>query len=274
MVGDGITQDTLLTVHRIYPRHVLTTYLFGLAVLLVFTTLIWVVSLIKKEASIIDLFWAPLFVVVVGTYAVLGDGGTRATLVVTMVVLWAVRLGGYLTWRNWGEPEDYRYQAMRRRRGSRFPIVSLVTVFWLQAAVAWVVSAPLLVGVDRVEALSWSDWVGAGLVAIGFSFEAVSDWQLARFRADGGNGVLDEGLWALSRHPNYFGNAVMWWGFYVIALGVGGWWTIFGPLTMSFFLLKVSGVAMLEKTITKRRPEYAAYIAATNAFIPGRKRVG
>jgi steroid 5-alpha reductase family enzyme len=253
----------------------LTAYLIGLGVLIVVATLVWVVSLVLRDASIVDLVWSVLFFVAVVTFALTtgAPAGSRRWLVIILVGLWALRLTSYLTWRNWGEPEDYRYQEMRRNAGAGFPLRSLFSVFWLQAGLAWIVSAPLLAAVDGEPALGFLDLIGLVLWAVGLFFETAGDAQLARFKADPGNAgkVMDRGLWRYTRHPNYFGDFLVWWGFFAIGLAAGGWWSIYGPAVMSFLLLRVSGVAMLEKTISTRRPGYEEYVRSTNAFFPGPK---
>ena len=253
-----------------------STYAAGLAALIAVVTLVWIVSLVLRNASIIDPFWSLLFLVAAVVYATFSDqpAGGRRFLIIALVAVWAMRLAGYLFWRAWGEEEDYRYQAMRAKAGDSFPVRSLLTVFWLQGVLAWIVSLPLLAAVDGSRPLGWPDWLGLAVFAVGWVFEAGSDWQLARFKADPTNTgrVLDRGLWAYTRHPNYFGNFAMWWGFYLVALSAGGWWSIVGPLLMSFLLLRVSGVAMLEKTIVNRRPGYDEYVRTTNAFFPGPRR--
>jgi steroid 5-alpha reductase family enzyme len=147
-------------------------------------------------------------------------------------------------------------------------------VFGLQAALAWVISLPLLAATGSTAPLGWLDAAGVALWLVGMIFEAGGDWQLARFKRDPANRgkVLDTGLWRYTRHPNYFGDFCVWWGFFLIALSAGGWWSIVGPLAMSFLLLKVSGVALLEKDIGERRPAYRDYIRRTNAFFPGPPR--
>jgi steroid 5-alpha reductase family enzyme len=176
--------------------------------------------------------------------------------------------------RNWGEPEDYRYQTIRNNNEPGFAFKSLYIVFGLQGVLAWLVALPLLPAIASSSPLVWIDLVAAALWTVGFIFEAVGDYQLARFksRADSQGRALDTGLWRYTRHPNYFGEFCMWWGFYLFAFAAGGWWSIASPLLMSFLLLKVSGVAMLEQTISDRRPEYAAYIRRTNTFFPGPRR--
>ena len=193
-----------------------------------------------------------------------------------LTVLWGLRLSMYLLWRNWGHGEDRRYQAMRAHQGQRFWWLSLLTVFWLQAAILWFVSLPVQVTAvtDDAGPIGWLDAIGGALFLVGFGFETVGDWQLARFKRDPANRgqVMDRGLWRYTRHPNYFGDACVWWGLFLIAACGGAWWTILSPVVMTTLLLKVSGVSLLEKSITERRPEYAAYQARTNAFFPGPPR--
>jgi steroid 5-alpha reductase family enzyme len=204
----------------------------------------------------------------------LGEGGdpARRNLILVCVAAWGLRLGAYLAWRNLGHGEDPRYQAMRRHWGDRFPRVSLFTVFWLQGALMWFVSLPVqAVAVSSGGALGALDFFGAGLVALGLFFETVGDLQLARFRADPANEgrVMDRGLWRYTRHPNYFGDFCVWWGLYAIAASTTlGPWTLLSPALMTFLLLRVSGVALLERSIGRRRPGYADYAARTSAFVP------
>jgi len=174
--------------------------------------------------------------------------------------------------RNWGEPEDRRYQEIRRNNEPHFGLKSLYIVFGLQGFLAWVISIPLLFTLYPVTNFHWLDAVAVLLWLVGFIFESLADWQLFRFRRDDANQgkVLDSGLWRYSRHPNYFGEFCIWWGFYLLAIPTGGWWTIYAPALMTLLLLKVSGVLLMEKGIGSRRPAYQAYIERTNAFIPGK----
>jgi steroid 5-alpha reductase family enzyme len=252
---------------------VMWSALVGLAVILGITFLLWLLSLSLRDASIADPFWAPGFFVVAGTYAVAyGASGTRALVVLSLVAAWAGRLGMHLFTRNRQEGEDRRYQAMRAAQGPRFPLLSLLTVFWLQAVLLWIISMPLLGAFAGTRPFGLWDWVGVVLIATGIVFEAVADAQLHGFKEDPLNAgsVMDRGLWRYSRHPNYFGNSVMWWGFYAMAVGAGAAWTAFSPLLMTFLLLRVSGVTMLERDIEERRPGYGDYIARTSAFVPRR----
>jgi steroid 5-alpha reductase family enzyme len=195
-------------------------------------------------------------------------------LVLVLVAVWAVRLSVYLTWRNWGEPEDRRYRRIRRHYEPGFTLASLYVIFGLQGLLAWIVSLPLLAAIAAPRSLGALDYAGVALWAVGIVFETVGDWQLARFKSDAANRgrVMDRGLWRYTRHPNYFGDTCVWWGFYLIALAGGGWWSFAGPLLMTFLLVRVSGVALLERDISERRPAYRDYILRTNAFMPGRPR--
>jgi len=235
----------------------------------------WLASLIKNDVSIADSLW-PLFILLAAaSYAIaVPQTGPRTLVVVALVAFWAVRLAAHITWRSWGEPEDRRYQAMRARNDPNFRWKSLVLVFGLQAALAWVVSLSVLAAVLNPRPWHWIDSLGVVVIIFGTLFEAVADWQLARFKADPAHQgqVMDRGLWRNSRHPNYFGEFCTWWGFFLIALSPQGWWALASPLLMTFLLLKVSGVALQEKDIAERRPGYGEYIARTNAFFPGRRR--
>jgi steroid 5-alpha reductase family enzyme len=246
----------------------------SLAAALGLMTLAWVISLAKKDASIIDIFWSLGFVMLAWLYLILAAGGTpRTSLVVALVTLWGVRLSAYILWRNWGKGEDYRYQEMRARNPKTFPWRSLVTVFWLQGALLWVISMPLLRAEvsQSPETLTWLDGLGGLVFAIGFFFEAVGDWQLARFKKDPANQgrVLDRGLWRYTRHPNYFGDSMVWWGLFLIAAATpGSLWTVYSPLLMTFLLMRVSGVALLEQRLRDVKPAYRDYVERTNAFFP------
>jgi steroid 5-alpha reductase family enzyme len=250
----------------------LTAYLLALPALLALMVLAWLLSLARRDAGIVDSFWSLAFLLAGGVYYLsLSEPGPRAGLVLALVAIWALRLSLYVTWRNRGEAEDRRYQAIRARNQPNFEFKSLYLVFGLQGLLAWLISLPLLAAMSGQAPLGWLDATGVALWLVGLVFEAGGDWQLARFKADPANRgkVMDRGLWRYTRHPNYFGDFCIWWGFYLLALAAGGWWSILSPLLMSFFLLKVSGVALLESDISERRPAYRDYIRRTNAFFPG-----
>lgn len=240
--------------------------------MLVALTGLWLVSLRLNDSSIVDIFWSLGFILAAFVYAILLPAGSpdRKLLVLGMVTVWGVRLSMHLARRNWGRPEDYRYAAWREQYGASWPLRSLFQVFWLQAVLLWIVSVPVLAAQQSTAPLAILDLLGVAVWLVGLMFEAVGDAQLARFKADPANKgrVLDKGLWRYTRHPNYFGDAVVWWGIYLVALSAGGWWSFFGPLLMTFLLVRVSGVAMLEQDLKQKKPEYANYIRRTSAFIP------
>jgi steroid 5-alpha reductase family enzyme len=248
--------------------------LLNLAVALGAMLPLWGSSLARRDVSVVDVWWGPGFAVLAWVDALAaGSRHPRPLALAVLATLWGLRLGAYLLWRNRGRPEDPRYAAMRRHHGARFPAVSLVTVFGLQGVLQVLVGLPMAVTAARPGApeLGAVDALGAALFAVGLAFESAGDWQLARFRADPANAgrVMDRGLWAWTRHPNYFGDCLVWWGIAVVALaGPLGWLALPGPALMTFLLLRVSGVALLERTIGKRRPGYAEYAARVPAFFP------
>lgn len=238
---------------------------------------IWALSLAKHDVSIVDVGWGLGFVGIAAVAHVTGGGWEgRQRLVLLLTALWGLRLAVYLLWRNWGEPEDYRYQRMRRHHGRRFPIVSLYSVFGLQGLLLWIVSLPVQVAQAAPEParLTAFDLLGVALWGAGMFFEAVGDLQLAHFKADPVNRgqVMDRGLWRYTRHPNYFGDCCVWWGLFCVALSTGAAWSAIGPVVMTILLMRVSGVPMLERGMEKRRPGYVEYVRRTNAFFPWRPR--
>ena len=248
-----------------------TAFLLGFGVIFTACCGLWLVSLMKEDVSIVDSLWPLLFLFAAVTYYIaLPQVGPRAGLMLLLVTLWALRLFTYITWRNWGDEEDRRYQQIRANNQPNFELKSLIIVFVLQGVIAWVVSIPLLAAIAAPQALGVIDFAGIALWCIGMLFEAGGDYQLARFKADPENKgkVMRYGLWRYTRHPNYFGNACIWWGFGLLALTTGAWWALLSPILMTFLLLKVSGVSLLEQDIGERRPGYAEYIANTSAFIP------
>jgi steroid 5-alpha reductase family enzyme len=235
---------------------------------------VWLLSLIKRDASIVDVFWGLGFVVVAWLTFLQADGYLgRKILITLLTTLWGLRLAMHILIRDWGHGEDRRYQAWRAQYGARFWWVSLFTVFGLQGVLLWAISLILQVGqMSAIPArLIILDFLGAIVWTVGFIFEAVADWQLYRFKTDPENKgkVMKKGLWAYSRHPNYFGESLIWWGLFLITLATpGSFWTVISPMVITFLLLKVSGVTLLEKTIVDSRPEYRDYIESTSSFIP------
>ncbi len=234
----------------------------------------WVVSVVVNDASIVDIVWGLGFVLVTWAGFLFSDLDTtteRSILMLVMVTVWGLRLTGYLAWRNIGKGEDRRYQQMRKKSPDSFWLTSLYRVFGAQAVLMWVVAVPAVVTQGSGGALIWLDYVGAAVWLGGLFFETVGDLQLARFKArpDSKGKVMDRGLWRYTRHPNYFGDFCVWWGIYLVAAAGGAWWAIFSPIVMTALLMRYSGAGLLEKTITRRRPEYEEYIRTTNAFFPG-----
>ena len=249
-------------------------YVANLLVVMTLMTGVWLLSLTKQDASIVDVFWGLGFVVVAWLTFLRPDGYLgRKILLTGLITLWGLRLAIYIFIRNWGHGEDRRYQAWRAQHGARFWWVSLFTVFWLQGGLLWIISLVVQVGELSPEParLTWLDLLGTLVCLFGFAFEAVADWQLYRFKANPDNKgrVMNKGLWGYTRHPNYFGESLVWWGLFLITLATpGSGWVVISPLLITFLLLKVSGVTLLEKTIVDSRPEYEEYIKSTSSFIP------
>ncbi len=228
---------------------------------------LWLLSLRLADSSIVDIFWGCGFVLVAWLAFALGPGLLeRKLLAAVLTTLWGGRLSVYLFLRNHGRPEDPRYQAMRRKRGARWWLWSLPMVFGLQGLLILVVSLPLqAVGASTLP-LGPIDLLGATLVLGGIAFEATADAQLARFKAKTKGQLMTTGLWSWSRHPNYFGDFVVWWGLFALAAASAPW-TVVGPLVMSGLLMRVSGVPLLEQAM-RGRPGWVEYERRTSAFFP------
>jgi steroid 5-alpha reductase family enzyme len=252
----------------------LQIYGIGVLIILGLMTALWIVSLMLRNSSIVDIFWGTGFVIANWFYFVLTPDGfpARKWLMVTLVTIWGLRLSLYILQRNWGKGEDFRYRKWREEAGGKWWWRSFFKVFLLQGLLLWIISAPLLAAqISATPArLTVLDFVAVPVWVIGFFFEAVGDWQMARFKADPANKgqVMRSGVWRYSRHPNYFGEATMWWAYYLVAAAGGGFWTIFSPIIMTMLLLRVSGVALLEKSLKETKPKYKDYIETTSAFIP------
>lgn len=246
----------------------------NLAALVALMTAGWLTSLPARNVTVVDSLWGLGFVLVAWVTVSLADGyPARRWLITALTSLWGLRLCAYLSYRNWGKGEDRRYGTWRTASGERFWIVSLFKVFWLQALFLWVIA--LVVQLPQMAAqparLTGWDWIGAAIWLAGFAFESIADWQLHRFKADPGNRgkVMDRGLWRYSRHPNYFGESLVWWGMSAIALAVpGGAWTLISPVIITLVLLKMTGVPLTERTTMETRPGYRDYIRRTSTFVP------
>jgi steroid 5-alpha reductase family enzyme len=259
-------------------------FLLSGGVILGLMILLWLLSLALKNSSIVDIFWGTGFVIIVwlvkialtDTFLMISAYETamsvwRGWLLAGLVTIWGLRLSIYIFIRNHGKPEDFRYAAWRQENGPRWWWISLFKVFLLQGVLLWIISAPLVAGQypHFGHTPGIFDILGILIWAFGFYFEAAGDWQLAQFKKNPENKgkLMTTGVWKYTRHPNYFGDAAQWWGFYLIALSGGAWWTIFSPIIMTLLLIKVSGVAMLEKTMSQR-PGFEEYARRTNAFFP------
>lgn len=247
----------------------------NLAVLLLALVVLWAVSVRLKDASIIDIAWGPACALGPLLTFWRADGAApRDFLLTALVSIWAARLALHLAARNVGHGEDYRYRKMREKQGSdaAFARWSLTRVYALQGIIAWFVSWPAQLGqLGPDEPLGAFALLGAAVCVTGLSFEAIGDWQLRRFKADPDNKgkLMTTGLWAWTRHPNYFGDACLWTGLTIIALeSPFGWATVLSPAVMTFFLVNVSGKAMLERAMEKKYPEYSSYKQSTSGFFP------
>jgi len=250
-------------------------WLSALPVLLIAATFTWLLSLPLRNVAIVDSLWSLMLFAAGVIYGLGADPrAPRLAFVLWLLVLWAARLSIYITSRSLGKGEDHRYQAIRARNEPGFKWKSLYLVFWLQALLAWIISLPLLGVFASNQPIGVLDYLGILLWLAGFAFETAGDWQLARFKRDPANAgaVMTSGLWRYTRHPNYFGEFCVWWGFWLMALSAGAWWSVAGPVLLTILLLRVSGVRLLESDIGKRRPQYADYVLKTNAFFPGPPR--
>jgi steroid 5-alpha reductase family enzyme len=249
-------------------------YLQALFIILIMMSLLWIVSVIVKNVSIVDFFWGLGFVITCFFYFLKTDGSDiRKIILVTMVTIWGLRLSIYIAWRNKGKGEDFRYRQFRKNYGeNRYWWISFFQTFLLQGILLWLISAPLLGSQYHGGnyPLGLPDLIGIFFWLTGFIFEAGGDFQLAKFRSDPKNKgkVLNTGFWRYTRHPNYFGDAAVWWGYSMICLSSGSYVPVLGSLLMTGLIIKISGVALLEKTLVEQKPQYKEYIEKTSAFIP------
>ncbi len=240
----------------------------------VLVTALWFWSVLIKNVSIVDIFWGFGFAVLNAFYVFnLEEIKTRNILLLILVSIWGLRLAIYLAFRNIGKGEDYRYQQFRKDYGhKRYWWFSYFQVFLLQGVLILIVSLPLLgVHSNKISNdLIWLDYVAVVIWVIGFSFEAGGDHQLYQFKKNSNNKgqVLNTGFWRYTRHPNYFGDAAVWWSYALFSIAAGGYWQIIGAIIMTLLIIKVSGVALLEKTLNNTKLKYKEYVENTNAFFP------
>ena len=255
-------------------------------VILGLVSAVWLLSLALRDSSIVDIFWGAGFIAVIWTLVMsAGDAGPRGWLMAALVTVWGMRLSLHILLRNRGRGEDFRYRTWREEAGAAWWWRSYFKVFLLQGAEMWIVALPLaaVASTTATGALSfssarpgaspglgWFEALGVVVWSVGLLFEAIGDRQLMRFKADPANKgrVMSSGLWRYTRHPNYFGDATVWWGHYLVAAAAGAWWTIVSPALMTFLLVRVSGVSMLERTLSGTKPGYREYIESTSAFVP------
>ncbi len=251
-------------------------YFKGLLLIVFLITLLWLLSVYLKNVSIVDAFWGIGFVILAIYYFFTTPSSElhpRKVLLVVLAGIWGIRLSFYLLIRNWGKPEDFRYQKFRKDYGAhRYWWYSFFQVFLLQGILLWMISAPLLSTpyFSSGKQLNSFDYIAVIVWVIGFLFETLGDYQLSKFKSNPSNKnkVLDTGLWKYTRHPNYFGDATIWWSFGLFSIASGSYWPLISCLIMNLLLLKVSGVALLERTLAKSKPRYKVYMDKTPAFFP------
>jgi len=246
--------------------------LIAACVVFVYVNVIHLIALLKKDNGIMDAAWGPGFVVLAWFGILTGSGATpRGLLLASLITLWGLRLSIHILIRNAGRPEDFRYRNWRETWGRWFYLRSYLQIFMLQGFFMVVVSMPaIVVSAHEGDALGWLDALGCLIWLIGFSFEALGDYQLLRFMKNPANKgcVMRYGIWRTTRHPNYFGEATLWWGCFLIASSVpNGLWAMVSPVVIDWLLLCVSGIPMLEAKYADR-PEYQEYKRTTSAFIP------
>lgn len=235
---------------------------------------LWLLSLLRRDSSIVDPFWGTGFVILACFYFLRTPQGDpiRKALLLSLVTIWGLRLSLHLLRRNLSSGEDQRYARWRQEAGPSWWWLSLFKVFLLQGFLMWLISLPLVAAqwTPTPPALTGLEIFASAFWLLGFFFEALGDWQLTRFKANPANRgkVLDSGLWRYTRHPNYFGEVCIWWAYGLFAWAVGAWWALFSPLLMTGLLLRISGLSMLERDLKQKKPAYADYIRRTSAFLP------
>jgi steroid 5-alpha reductase family enzyme len=249
-------------------------YIFSALILLCYFVIFFVIGQIVNNNSIVDIAWGLGFVIVaISTYFIKSDMSLRSTLLTCLITIWGVRLSLYIGKRNIGKGEDYRYVNMRKRWGTTLPrLKAFLNVYVLQGVLLYIIAQPILLVNGNVNTdLKLLDYLGLAVWIIGFLFEAIGDYQLRKFKSAPKNKgkIMKYGLWKYTRHPNYFGEAAMWWGILLIALSSSlNLLIIISPTVMTLLLLFVSGVPLLEKKYKDNR-EFIEYAKITNKFIPG-----
>lgn len=241
-------------------------------VLFGYMSLWYIISLMMRRNDVADVAWGLGFVLVAWISFILSDNwSARGMIIVALVSMWGLRLAWHIHARNTGKTEDYRYLAWRKEWGRWFYVRSYIQVYLLQGALVFFIAMPVfLIHANAGPDLGVLDVIGMLVWVIGFFFETLGDAQLARFIRNPAHAgqLMQSGLWAYTRHPNYFGEVTQWWGVWLIALAVpGGWMGIIGPMIITILILKVSGIPMLEKKM-ETHPTFAEYKRKTSVFIP------
>jgi len=253
---------------------VLNLFFEGALLIISLLTILWLISVFIKNVSIVDIFWGLGFLFINLYYFLASDEFyTRKIILLVLVTLWALRLSIYLAWRNIGKGEDYRYQEFRKKYGEeRYWWVSFFQVFLLQGILIVLVSLPLLATnfETQNDYLNLFDYLAILFWVIGFIFESAGDYQLSKFKMNPNNKgkVLNTGLWKYTRHPNYFGDTMVWWAYAIFSIASQNYWSFIGSIIMTLLIVKVSGVALLEKSLKDKKLEYLEYIRKTNSFFP------
>ncbi|MEM9546040.1 MAG: DUF1295 domain-containing protein [Bacteroidota bacterium] len=247
-------------------------FLHASLIIFILVTFLWLISIVIKNVSIVDIFWGTGFVIVNTFYFfTVEHRSDRQWIVLVLVAIWGTRLAGYLAWRNIGKGEDYRYQEFRQKFGpKRYWWFSYIQVFLFQGALILIISFPLLAVNSSTSSLNVLDYLAIMAWSIGFMFEAGGDYQLARFKSEPKNKgkVLHTGFWKYTRHPNYFGDAMVWVAYALFCIASGSYWHVIGTVIMIVLLVKISGVALLERKLKETKPQYKDYVDNTNAFLP------
>lgn len=246
-----------------------------LSVMVSLAVAVWALSVKLRDVSIVDSLWSIFFIAFTVLFAWrMGSNEMASYVLIGLILAWGLRLSIYITVRNHGKGEDRRYQAIRARNQPNFEFKSLYLVFLLQTVLATVIVLPVVPVLNEMRDAGIVTYAGYAVAAFGALFETIADWQMARFKATrtAQDQVMDRGLWRYSRHPNYFGEAVFWWGIWIASASMGGAWTVFSPLLMTWLLTRVSGVPLLEADLQQRSPAYRDYLLSTPRFLPGRPK--
>ena len=246
-----------------------------LSVMVLLAVATWALSIKLRDVSIVDSLWSIFFIAFTVLFAWrMGSDATASYVLIALILAWGLRLSIYITVRNHGKGEDRRYQAIRARNQPNFGFKSLYLVFLLQVVLATVIVLPVVPILNGAHAANLLTYAGFAIAAFGALFETIADAQMARYKATrtAQDTVMDRGLWRYSRHPNYFGEAVFWWGVWIASASMGGTWTVFSPLLMTWLLTRVSGVPLLEADLEQRSAAYRDYLLSTPRFVPGRPK--